>query len=352
MTAEFQLVVNACRANFTQADGAGAASVPPLLDWSEVLRIARRHRVQGLVWGGLDKPRGGIDEPAAQTLAREAAAVASTSLRAAAECGRLVGAAAQQGVDLLFLKGILIASLVYRDPFLKMAADIDILVAQQQLGRAAELLERLGYVLVNPRRGSLEAWHSRRKESVWFNATLAIHLDLHTGLSDSPNLIPDVGLTSPRQEVKVAGALLPTLRSEEQFAYLCVHGASSAWFRLKWITDLAALLEGFSGARVAHFYDCSQRLGSGRAAAQALLLAETLYGTARGTALIADLRRDRANLRLERLALRQLQSPGEPTASRLGTWGIHLNQLLLKPGIGFKAGEIMRQLRVATSAVR
>lgn len=52
-------------------------------------------------------------------------------------------------------------------------------------------------------------------------------------------------MESARQLVEVAcGIELPTLARDEPSAHLCVHGASSAWFRLKWITDLAALIDG------------------------------------------------------------------------------------------------------------
>ena len=58
-----------------------------------------------------------------------------------------------------------------------------------------------------------------------------------------------------------------------------MHGASSLWFRLKWITDLAAILQPLSGSEIEHRYARSQELGAGRASGHALLLADTLYGT-------------------------------------------------------------------------
>ena len=44
---------------------------------------------------------------------------------------------------------------------------------------------------------------------------------------------------------------MPTLADEPLYAYLCVHGASSAWFRLKWIADLNALLAGRTAEEIA-----------------------------------------------------------------------------------------------------
>jgi len=75
------------------------------------------------------------------------------------------------------------------------------------------------------------------------------------------------------------GIRLPTLARDEQFAYLCVHGASSAWFRLKWISDLAGVLHGQSGEMIERLFERSQALGAERAAGQALLLADRLFGS-------------------------------------------------------------------------
>ena len=85
-----------------------------------------------------------------------------------------------------------------------------------------------------------------------------LNVELHRRLADSLELIPGIGVGSPRQEVEVApGVVLPTLAPDELFAYLCVHGASSAWFRLKWVTDLAALLCDCTAAEIARLYERS-----------------------------------------------------------------------------------------------
>ncbi|MDQ3139623.1 MAG: nucleotidyltransferase family protein, partial [Pseudomonadota bacterium] len=212
---------------------------------------------------------------------------------------------------------------------------------------AGSLLSSIGYSRVTPPRGNLAAWHGTRKESGWRSADTA--LDLHTRLADSPHLLPAIGLDSPHQLVRIApGIELPTLAADELFAYLCVHGASSAWFRLKWISDLAALLHGRSAEEILHLYDRSQRLGAGRAAGQALLLGELLYGIDLGATLKQQLTSDRATRWLTRIAVRELSGRDdlrEPTEVRLGTTMIHLSQLLIFPGLRGKARELRRQLR-------
>ncbi len=172
-------------------------------------------------------------------------------------------------------------------------------------------------------------------------------------LADNRRLIPAIGIDAPRREVEIAaGIALPTLAADELFAYLCVHGASSLWFRLKWISDLAGLIDGLSAAALEQLYARSQELGAGRAAGQALLLADRLFGTLGDSPLRNRLTADAAVRRLAAAAFRQVAGraePREPTAIPLGTWRIHWTQLLLLPDARFALGEVARQLRDAVA---
>ena len=344
--AEFQLCVQCCKWAFA---GGAAESIHELcgsVDWNRFTDIARFHRVQGLVWNSLWASEADVPAAAVEALSSEAKAIAAANLQIAAEARDLRAEFEQAGVALLFVKGLTVGALAYPKPFLKMGWDIDLLIDHAQLGEAVELLRARGYERTIPAPATdLNAWHARRKESVWARDG-ELYVELHSRLADNRQLIPAIAVHSPRQDVELApGIVLPTLARDELFAYLCVHGASSAWFRLKWITDLAALLHQASD--IDHLYERSQELGAHRAVGQALLLADRLYGTL-GQSLLKDrLLQDRATQWLADAAYRQLVSGNlgsrDPTTALFGTWRIHLTQLLLKPGPGFKINELYRQ---------
>jgi hypothetical protein len=177
-----------------------------------------------------------------------------------------------------------------------------------------------------------------------------VQLDLHTRVADNRMMIPTIGIGSDLSRVDIGnGVDLPTLSPVENFAYLAVHGASSAWFRLKWISDFAALLAATSANHIEKLYGQSLELGAGRAPAQALLLADRLFGSlANNTALRNELLAHRTNRVLFDAALKQLagrSDPLEPTSRALGTLRIHWTQFLLMPGLGFKSSELWRQAR-------
>ena len=351
---EFAFLQECCRWNFP------AAARPPIrppggLDWQRFVRLARFHRVEGLVWKCLASNDAGQPEEASSALSAGATAIAASNLQAAAESAALLAEFGRRGIPLLFVKGLTLGALAYGTTFIKAGVDIDLLIASDDLPQAMAILHERTYRLVDPREPAtaeaLKAWHRQCKESTWVRSDPTLQVDLHSRLADNPRLIPSIGIHSPRQLVVVAPRIeLPTLARDELFAYLAVHGASSAWFRLKWISDFGALLSQAPAAEIERLYRRSHALGAGRAPAWALLLADKLFETLRDLPVLKqELEADRANRQLVAIALRLLAGrtePVEPTSVPFGTAAIHFTQLLLKPELGFKASELRRQARL------
>ena len=349
---EFQLVAACCRWPPSAARDEAVLAAAREVDWTLVARIAERHRVEGLTWNALRLAGAAVPDEPSDRLRIAADRIARQNLHLTAESIRLSSRLEAGGIRHHFVKGITLGALVYGSVGPKMGWDVDLLVDPGSVEAASAVLEEAGYRLAIPRgpkaRDRLRLWHDHWKESVWVKAEGEVHVELHTRLADNPQLLTEVGPASRRVPVEVApGRTLPTLGTDELFAYLCVHGASSAWFRLKWIADVGALIGGFEPAEVERLYRRSQALGAGRSAAQALLLCERLFGTALPPALAAELRAGRMNRWLLGVALRKLAGRSVATElrdTRLGTATIHLMQLGLLPGLRFKVGELGRQL--------
>lgn len=347
---EFQLTVECCRQAFAGGDARRIQALGASVDWSRFARVARYHRVQGLVWNSLRRAEAKVPVDVANALSADMMSIAAANLRASVEAEQLCRRLERAGVPAMFVKGLTVGALAYPKPLLKMGWDIDILIGEEDVAPAAAALAAHGYQPTIPAAtANLAGWHNRHKESVWARPEQGLYVELHTRLADNRSLIPSIGINSPRRNVELeSGMSLPTLADDELFAYLCVHGASSLWFRLKWITDLAAILHRVLPQQIERLYDRSRQLGAGRASAQALLHADDLYGTLAETGLRAALERDRGSRWLAALAMRQAagrEEPREPTSVPLGTASIHLSQLLLLPGYRFKLGELGRQMR-------
>jgi hypothetical protein len=340
---EFALAVACCRWAYSGEGENELRRLAEAVDWGCFLKACRRHRVQGLAWQALSGLDIALPAPVRIALAGDARAIAEHGLRAARESARLTAAFRDAGLPLLFLKGLALGKLAYGNAFLKMGWDLDVLVRPEDIGAAGHVLAALGHALKIPGDiNTLAAWHGRRNQSLWSHSD-GLFVELHSQLTELPGMLPSLTASSPSQSVEVApGIALATLADDELFAYLCVHGGWSAWFRLKWLADVAALLHGRATEAVEVLYDRSQELGAERSTAQGLLLAHMLFATPLPPTLAERLATP-VNRWLARLALRAMLH-GEPTERPLGTMPIHLGHFFLRRGLGYKLAELRRKL--------
>jgi hypothetical protein len=351
LSPEFRLAAACCRWPPSAERDQQVRDRARQIDWSRLLRIAQRQRVEGLVSDALR--RAGVAHPASVAGALESASkeIARQNLLFAVESRRLDQLLTQAGVPHLFLKGATLDTLAYGSLALKRGRDIDVLVEPQAALRASELLAGAGYrrIIPGPEIGPerFEQWVALCKESSWRHATSGLIVELHTGLVDNPHLLGGIGLESSQQIVPVApGIDLPTLGAEELYAYLCVHGATHAWSRLKWISDVGAFLAR-PRTDIERLHANCERIGAGRASAQALLLCAHLFGTVLPTELKQRLESDRVSRWLADIALGTMAGRYAATElddTVLGTLSIHLSHFALGRGWRFKARELSSKL--------
>ncbi|MDQ3144954.1 MAG: nucleotidyltransferase family protein, partial [Pseudomonadota bacterium] len=137
---EFSLAIAACGWNFT---GAGAPSIEQWskqVEWDRFLAVVRRHRVEALAWQCIDQLGIAVPAAIANELSTDAQGIVGANLRAAKEMVRLRDAFGEAGLAVLFVKGLTLSALAYRNPFIKMACDVDILVDARTIEKAGSLL--------------------------------------------------------------------------------------------------------------------------------------------------------------------------------------------------------------------
>lgn len=352
LSQEFLLTAACCRWPPSQGrDAAVKAAASGAIDWSRFLRIVRRQRVEGLVSDGLERAKVHVPEEIGSFLRRDAHAIARQNLAFAAESLRIHKLFSQAGLAFLFVKGATLDMLAYGSLGLKKGRDIDLVIASEAVEQGCILLAEAGYIrtVPGPEVGpdQFPVWVKLCKETNWRHTRSGIILELHSELVDNQALLRDVGAHSPHQSVQLApGIQLRTLAKDHLFAYLCVHGATHAWSRMKWIADLAALLSHDDAAELSRLYRRSLELGVGRCSAQALLLCERLFDFNLPADLSAELHADRANRRLVRIALSVMagrRAETELDDTILGTIPIHVSHFLLAPGWRHKAAEMRRK---------
>jgi len=278
----FQLACACCIWPPSAARDAQVRAAAEGVDWARFLRVLGRQRVAGLARNALTAA--GVPLPVVidQRLTVLGQSGAVRALALAAEALRLRRLLDAEHLPALFIKGAALAELAYGSLGLKSARDVDLLVAPGDAARAFEILKREGYVVTAPasdfRPAQLQLVVEMHKDLELYHPGRGLNVELHWRLIDNPVLLREIGLGSAAQEVRVLGGSLPTLGDAELFAYLCVHGASHCWFRLKWLADLNAWLTSRRPDEIVDFYRYAERLGVEPCAGQALLLCNRLLG--------------------------------------------------------------------------
>jgi hypothetical protein len=348
---EFFIAVACCRwpPSESRSDAIRSAAGGSV-DWARFLRIVARHRIWGLARQGLEQAGVALPPDIQRALDAKASALSRRNLVLAAETARLCRLFREAAVAAVFVKGVTLAKLAYTDISLKHSLDIDVLVSSTDVRKARAVLEQAGYALKHPlpavTETQLEMLLKHGKEWEFLRAAGAVTTELHWTLTYNGLLMRDVDLSCPLAAVRVGDVEIPTFRVEELFVYLCAHGAQHAWFRIKWLADLAALLATVPSADVERLYRAAQRRGSGRCAAQVLLLCERLLAVELPPTLSAELRRTATAPLLEALALDAMLGEGEAdvelTDRAFGHLRVVLSSLLIGEGGSYLWREITR----------
>ena len=277
----------------------------------------------------------------------DARTIAHHNLRMAAEAGRLQQLFAAAELPVTFFKGAALAVLAYQNLALRQSKDIDLLVPPDSLLAAAATLESAGYRRVDPpeldeRR--LGVWIQEQRHFIYTHGQSGIEVELHWRLFRNPHLVPALEAAPSCEPVAVSdGIKLPALAGDDLFAYLCAHGASHSWFRLKWLADVGALLAQGPPAEVEQRFRAAAVRNVGVPAAQAILLCQRLLGTDVPEPLVAFLRAGARVRWLERTAMIVITAPPadmQAEKARAGVKRESLAQVLLLPSWRYSIAEL------------
>lgn len=319
------------------------------LDWGVFRKVVTRHRILGFAYTALSPLTvSGVPADVLADLHRHYRRQVQKNLRQISQAAALHQALEQAGVPAMFLKGPGLSMLAYDDPGIRHSRDIDVLVMPEQFPLAREVLHDLGYREPEP----METMSPRQRRIL----TSAVHeleffpvfpgslVELHGRLSENPALMRLPMVERWRMQT-LGNVSLPGLAGADLFLYLCVHGARHAWFRLKWLADIAALARsgraGSLDALCAHA--CEQDLL--RPVAQGLMLASDLLGLDLPAEMRAGFRSDSRIAKLVDVAWSALIAQdgfSTPTSQPFAMTRVKLSHWYLKSDWAYRRHEIRR----------
>ncbi len=183
---------------------------------------------------------------------------------------------------LLSFKGPLLSMLLYGDIGQRSFGDIDILITENDILLAYEIMLSLHYtpeLQLSPKRLLQYVVHEDNLSfrNTTNNVIVELHWDLAGAYIARPLLLQDLK-TIPDQ-FTISGCALMGLANEYLLVYLCVHGAKHKWERMEWIRSVAVLLENEKNINWESTLQFSELIQCRRMMLLGLLLSRDLFNS-------------------------------------------------------------------------
>lgn len=249
LTAEQELLLLCARTRFSgEHAGRGAELVSRGPDWERLIAAAGVHGVLPLIARALAGVPA-VPATALERLAEASRAVARRSAWLTAELFRVLDLVAAAGVEALAYKGPLLGQEAWGDAGLRPFSDLDLLVADRDLPRAAGALLASGFGVGGVAPGRQLRVQLTRAWEVDLAHQRGLVIDLHRALvarhlARGPSADE---LLHRRRSLELDGRAVATLGRDDTLVALCLGGTSELWGRLKFVVDVAELL-GAPGA--------------------------------------------------------------------------------------------------------
>lgn len=214
------------------------------INWDSFLQLVKHHRVYPLIYMKLkDIDKGSIPENMMQILYGEYRKNTLQMLQLSGEMEKISRIFIENQIQLLFLKGPVLAYDLYGDISLRTCRDLDILVPRKDIEKAENLLLDLGYIneegpiLLNERK-----WKNHHTE--YSHPKKGIQVEIHWRLHMPPMKEPTFNeLWKRKRSITFTNYPIFFLGEEDLFLHLVVHGARHAWFRIRWLKDIDQIVK-------------------------------------------------------------------------------------------------------------
>jgi len=218
--------------------------------WQAFVNLAVLHRVGPLIWNRIQ------EKGLATLVPKEAAEKFQTSLlvnttknlRLYGELQRLLSVLQSEGIPLILLKGIYLATAVYEQIGLREMSDIDVLAHSSDLPRIVQIMVGLGYSPLDPIHidVTLQTAQHLPRMVKGGSATFELHWNL---VSPGESYSIDIdGLWKHAVPLQVVGYRALVLSVEDLLLHLCVHASYHHQFSsgLRSLCDIAETIHRFN----------------------------------------------------------------------------------------------------------
>jgi hypothetical protein len=253
------------------------------VNWDYTMREAFYHGTIPLLFWNLsrlapdDVPKTTLDQ-----LKAASNAIACRNLSLTGELLKLLDLFRERGIRALPLKGPALAAAAYGNLSLRQFCDLDILVPKEDMLKAKEVLLLQGYhPKLDLTAGEEAAYLESHHDYKFVRSKDSMVVEIQWGVTQWSFAFPFdfEDAWKHREVISVAGASAPNIAPEILLLMLCVHGTKHRWEQLKWICDIAEMVDTYrEKLDWDRLMDRACSLGGERMLLLGLFLAQDLLG--------------------------------------------------------------------------
>ncbi len=278
------------------------------IDWDAACRLACRHRVAPMFYRSLSSNCADLIPAAVlERLKREFNRNLLRARYLTGELVRLMRALESNGIEALAYKGPALALMLYGDVALRQFADLDVLVRDSEVGKAAQVLAGQGYARATNYNLN-ETTVIRECEDVFCNKDGLGILDLHWRIMRRhfPFAPEPDSLFAGARRIAIGETGVLTLSPTDMMLVLCVHSTKHGWMNLSNLCDVAGMVLANRHADWAEVIDKAEPIGARRMVLVGFSLARALLGAEFPATIVRIVQDDRRVVALTRRVIRQM----------------------------------------------
>ena len=217
----------------------------PPLDWTRLFNQADRHDVVPSLYLRLQKlPAGAVPQGIQEKFAHRAYACLAWNLHLRGVLLNLLTLLNQADIPVMPLKGLVLAELLYDDCTLRPTNDLDLLVQEQDVEKAAQLLVAAG----------CRRHFSPEQEAGLYHYLFSfpsgdgaeVLIELHRDFTSAHLARLDVQKVWTAAVAQVwEGRVIWAMKTDDQFLYLCTHAMRDGLGSVKNLLDIVLMIEQF-----------------------------------------------------------------------------------------------------------
>ena len=211
----------------------------PDLDWKYITESAISHRIAPLLYCNLRKVSDELAPPKIMKELRETHTVAlAHNILAHRGLSEILGALLDLQIEVIVLKGMAPAEMLYPEPALRPFSDVDLLILEDDRHRVAAELSRLGYKLLYDYR---PGFAQQFGYELCYIKSNSVSLDLHWHVAGLPysRYIDVARFWESAVPLNIEGIDVLVLSLEDLLIHLCLHASKESYSMLLWLVDIS-----------------------------------------------------------------------------------------------------------------